>query len=78
MVNIDFPIIEETENQLLSISGNRSSFYKIELPDLEQLSPHCLEEFFNGIGRDLCLLESQRYYKFFSLGGNAYLETELL
>ena len=76
MVNIDFPIIEETGNQLLSIRGNRSSFYKIELPDLEQLSPHYLEEFFNGIGRDLCLLESQCYYKFFSLGGSAYLETD--
>ena len=75
MGNIAFPIIEETGNQLLSINGNRAYFYKIELPDLEQLSPHCFEEFFNGISRDLCILESKSYYKFFSLGGNAYLET---
>ena len=70
-----FPIISEIGNELISVDGNVSKFFKVCPPDLEQCTPRRVEEFLNGISIGLGMLSEDHYYKFYRLDGMGYLET---
>ena len=70
-----FPIIESKEGRLVSIHGNRAQFFEMIPPDLEQLSETGYQGFFDALSQALAALQSDSYYKFYSIGGKSYLET---
>ncbi len=73
-----FPIVEVTENKLVSINGNTGYFYEIKSPDLEQLCPIERKAFFNSVSWGLDSLKESSYYKFYNIDGRSYLETNSL
>ncbi|MCF8060731.1 MAG: hypothetical protein K9K67_15620 [Bacteriovoracaceae bacterium] len=70
-----FPIIDVKENKLISINGNTSSFYKINNPDLEQMTHNEKESFFDSVSSGLNYLETDKYFKFYKLGDESFLDT---
>ena len=76
MNNAVFPIIEEKENRLVAIDGNRSSFYKASSPDLEQLDDVARDNFFNALASWMNTLVEKSYYKLYYLNGSSYLDTD--
>ncbi len=75
MIKSTFPIIEVKENEIISIDGNRSYFYKLLNPDLEQLTLQERDNLFDTIGSGLNHLNPDKYYKFYKLGADSYLDT---
>ena len=67
-----FPIIDVKENKLISIDGNTSSFYKINNPDLEQMTHNEKESFFDSVSSGLNYLETDKYFKFYNLVMNPF------
>ena len=74
MDKITFPILEEKENELISIDGHGSLFFKIKSPDLEQLSDFQKKEFFNTLGTDLERLGNGDYLKLYCVEEKSYLQ----
>jgi len=70
-----FPIVEVSENRLVSVDGSVGHFFEIIPPDLEQLTPSEMENFFEGVAKGLGTLDEGEYFKFYRLSGCSYLET---
>lgn len=70
-----FPIIEVTENMITSVDGNRSMFYRLNNPDIEQMTVSERSHFFDEVSTGLNHLSIDKYFKFYKLGSNAFLDT---
>ncbi len=70
-----FPIIEVKDNKLISIDGNASSFYKMNNPDLEQMTYGEKESFYDSVSSGLNYLETDKYFKFYKIGDESFLDT---
>lgn len=70
-----FPIIEITENRITSVDGNHSSFYKLENPDIEQMTINERNNFFDEVSTGLNHLLTEKYFKFYKIGNSAFLDT---
>ena len=71
-----FPIADIKENKVIAVTGNVGHFFKIVPPDLEQMTTHEYEGFFEQIAAWLDCLDSKAYFKFYSWNGISYLETD--
>ena len=70
-----FPIIEITENRITSVDGNHSSFYKLNNPDIEQMTINERNNFFDEVSTGLNHLLTEKYFKFYKIGNSAFLDT---
>jgi hypothetical protein len=70
-----FPIIEVSGNNIVSIDGNTSSFYKMNNPDLEQMTYSERESFYDSISTGLNYLDADKYFKFYKLDDKSFLDT---
>lgn len=70
-----FPIIEITGNRITSVDGNHSSFYKLNNPDIEQMTINERNNFFDEVSIGLNHLLTEKYFKFYKIGNSAFLDT---
>lgn len=70
-----FPIIEIKENRITSVDGNHSSFYKLNNPDIEQMTINERNNFFDEVSTGLNHLLTEKYFKFYKIGNSAFLDT---
>jgi len=70
-----FPIVEVNGNQLVSIDGNKSSFYKLNNPDLEQMTYSECDVFYDSVSSGLNHIETDKYFKFYKIGEDSFLDT---
>ena len=75
MSRYQFPIAEVNDNQLISISGDKSYFYNLKGVDLEQLSDLEKDNFFTGLKERLNNLDHDSWFKFYRLKDDLYLNT---
>ena len=75
MSKTTFPIVEVSGNKLISLDGNMAHFFELIPPDLSQLSPFEKERFYDGISGALNNLDEGAYFKFFSISGRSFVET---
>jgi hypothetical protein len=75
MSNSTFPIVEVRGHKITSIEGETSSFYKLNNPDLEQMTDHERENFYDSVSSGLNHIEANRYFKFYKLGKESFLNT---
>ena len=75
MSKTTFPIVEVSGNKLISLDGNMAHFFELIPPDLSQLSPFEKERFYNGISGALNNLDEDAYFKFSSISGRSFVET---
>ncbi|MEK6624314.1 MAG: hypothetical protein AABY86_05065, partial [Bdellovibrionota bacterium] len=76
MKGLMFPISDIKENKVIAVTGNVGHFFKIVPPDLEQMTTHEYEGFFEQIAAWLDCLDDKAYFKFYSWNGISYLETD--
>jgi hypothetical protein len=77
MSNYKFPIADSTQNELVSMDGDRSFFYELRGVDLEQLDEIELSNLFSLIEKRLNNLKEEQWIKFYQLNGRCYLNTSL-
>lgn len=70
-----FPILDVNANQITSIDGNVSNFYKLQNPDIEQFHPIQIENYLSAISSCLNNLSQKKYYKFYRLGDESFVDT---
>ena len=70
-----FPIVEVKGHRAISIDGNVGSFYKMLPPDLEQMCPIQLNNYYERISKSLNNFSDDSYFKFYSINGEFYLES---
>ena len=75
MNRYQFPITEVIDNQLISISGDKSYFYELEGVDLEQLNDIERDNFFGGLKERLSNLDNVDWFKFYRLKNRLFLNT---
>ena len=76
MSKLLFPIIEVIGNQITNRNGEKSYFYKLLPPDLEQFSEVETESFYESLCSQLNNCDCEFFYKFYNLGGVSYLNTD--
>ena len=62
-----FPVFEITENEIVSIKGDVSRFYKIETPDMTQMTTIEVESFYHSIKQEMRTLKEGYFYKIYYL-----------
>ncbi|MBT4789943.1 MAG: hypothetical protein HON90_00100 [Halobacteriovoraceae bacterium] len=70
-----FPIVSVDENELTCSRGNRSSFFKIYTIDLDQMDNREQTSMYQTLDRCLNNLEDDKFYKFYHIGCENYLNT---
>ncbi|NOT78465.1 MAG: hypothetical protein HOP07_05620 [Bacteriovoracaceae bacterium] len=70
-----FPIFEITENEIVSIKGDVSRFYKIETPDITQMTLIEVDSFYHSLKQEMRTLKEGYFYKIYYLNDNLYLNT---
>jgi len=74
----DFPIAAIDGNEIVSISGDKSYFYKIKGYDLEQKDSVEISNFFSHIEISLNNLSPSENFKFYHLNGENYLNSSVI
>lgn len=75
MSNYSFPIASIAENEIVSIEGDKSYFYKISSIDLEQKDNLEIGNIFGQIETALNNLSSRESFKFYRINGENYLNS---
>lgn len=70
-----FPLFSMDGNQLTSLKGEVSSFFKLDLPDSEQMDSDSLVSFCSGVKQSLCNIGSDDFFKVYSIAGEVFLNT---
>jgi len=70
-----FPIIEVIGNQITNRNGDKSYFYKLLPPDLEQITEQETCNLYESLCNQLNFCDSESFYKFYNLDGISYLNT---
>jgi len=70
-----FPIYEVNENEIVSLKGDVSQFYKIITPDMTQLTLIEIESFYQSLKNELKNLKEGYFYKIYYLNDVLYLNT---
>ncbi len=68
-----FPIVSVKGNELISIKGDKSYFYKVNVADFEQLDNFELTALYNRVTKTLNNLDDKSFFKFYQLDGQIYL-----
>src|SRR3989339_1069525 len=77
MDKITFPIVEVDKNRLRGIDGAISYFFEITPIDLSQLTEKEIEQVFRDVGMFLNTIDENAFFKFYSLGGKAYVNSSV-
>lgn len=70
-----FPIFETNENEIVSIKGDVSYFFKISTPDMTQLTLIEVESFYHSLKQEMRTLKEGCFYKIYYLNDALYLNT---
>lgn len=70
-----FPILEERENMLVDVNGNKSWVYEVFPPDIEQLDDVQISNFMASLKSDLNALKEGDFFRFERLGNRFFLNT---
>ncbi len=70
-----FPIYDINENEIVSLKGDVSQFYKIVTPDMTQLTSMEIESFYHSLKQELRNFKEGYFYKIYYLVDSLYLNT---
>jgi len=72
---ITFPIIGINKNQIMEKSGKSSYFFELTPPDLSSKTSREVTHLMDMVGLELNSLDETKFFKFYSLGGKRFLNT---